>query len=231
MLPPRALWHGSSPGPWQKWWLVQLLNMARRNWGTTGLLNMAMPHLGRLTRPEQRFLKRGFPLTVAEFALFAAARESGLEDPRLVRMAERAKAALEVPPHASPSPGSDVAAAALLKAQADVEEEALMGRIQQFLFSKQLFPWAQVQDFGRGVKWEHDHVVRGNTSAITASVLGYLSTKLVCLASLQPHFQKLQLVAYSRHRSMTNTTHMILHGLKCMNHASLPLNYGPMPPV
>lgn len=76
---------------------MQLLNIARRNWQTMGMLNIGMPHLGRLTRPEQRFLKRTFPANVVDVAHFEAAVRAGSIDPRIVRIQERARAVVNPP--------------------------------------------------------------------------------------------------------------------------------------
>lgn len=158
---------------------MQLLNTARRNWATTGLLNVAMPHVGRLTRPEQRFLKRGFPLIATEAAVFAGAKEAGLVDARLERLCAHARAALDMTPTSAAADAAAAGHSVPRGVVTDADEDALMERIRTFLWSKSLFPWAQEQSYGGRVEWEHDPVIRGSTCVITAPVLGYLGSKLV----------------------------------------------------
>lgn len=98
---------------------VQLLNIARRNWQTMGMLNVGMPHLGRLTRPEQRFLKRTFPANAVDVAHFEAARRAGSIDPRIVRIQERARAIVNPPADDPAAAAADTAAGPTDAAAAD----------------------------------------------------------------------------------------------------------------
>eukprot|EP00892_Ulva_mutabilis_P012036 jgi/Ulvmu1/9204/UM005_0304.1 len=155
-----------------------LLNTARRNWATPGLLNVAVPHLGRLTRPEQRFLKRGFPLITTELAVFEGARECGLEDQRILRLCDRAYAVFDPPPPAPATAEARAEPEQAARLPAVSEAAALVERMGTFLWSKSLFPWALEESYGRHVQWERDPVIRRTTCAITAPVRCYLSDKL-----------------------------------------------------
>lgn len=161
---------------------MQIVNISRRNWHMTGLLNVALPHLGRLTRPEHRFLKRAFPLTAAETALFEAARTSGLLDTRLVRLRERARAAL-APPHRGPveAPAAHTASGASAAAAEELQAEygVLTARMHDFMSTKPLYPWAFELDCGRHTQATHGTGIRSDVCIVNPPMLGYLQNQLV----------------------------------------------------